>query len=96
MEARLGEPSLAQVELALAREKSVAQKWPGCLKATALHHLTGSGKEHLGDEIGVAHEVDVLPGHVDVGDRSVCSGGRLEDPIWSIAAGQQRKDDPDP
>ena len=89
VERGLRQPPLTQVELALAREQPVAEQRPRRLQSTALHDVARVGEEDVGDDVGIAHEVDVLAREDVVRHRAVGARDRLEDLVRRLARTEQ-------
>ena len=60
MERGLREPPLPAVEVALARQQSLAEHALGPLEAPALHEVLVVRDENIPDEVGVIEQVHVL------------------------------------
>ena len=71
MEGRLGEPALAQVQLVLAREQSLAEQHLRALEATTLVEEATVRDEHVADAVGMTDEHHRLAGDAKAGDVAV-------------------------
>src|SRR5215813_8509180 len=71
MKCRLRQTLLAPVELALARQKSLAEQALGSLQRQPLHEVLGVRYQDLFDQVRVIEKVGVLHTELKIGDVTV-------------------------